>query len=308
MSTRNPRASVERATALARSLGYRVRESDCRDIDGTVNLDIAGYGDLVEVWFKEHPTTGYLRFHRGFLHGSAMSGDWCTTWTATAELVTSIADGQRVDITPPELRGEGIAASVREGWVRDTTLDPREITDWPERQARATVPFEVVDGRPVNPAGPTGRIGRNLGAWGENAAADPIVVAGAGADRRVLLIRRGDCGHWAIPGRMVDPGETANVALIRELREETGLGYGGFAVSLLDRRVVDDPRNTDWAWIASTVALIAMDEIEPTAGSDATDARWWPFPNLDTLRAAVTAAGEQLYAAHEALLALVPNA
>ncbi len=211
------------------------------------------------------------------------------------------------DITPPELRAGGIAASVAEGWVHDTALDPREVTDWPARQARAVVPFDVVDGRPVNPASPTGRIGRDLGAWGENTAVDPITVTGTGADRRVLLIRRGDCGHWAIPGGMVDPGETAAVALVRELREETGLGSGATDVRFLDQRVVEDPRNTDWAWITTTVALIAMDEAEPTAGSDATDARWWPFPDLDTLRAAVAADGGQLYAAHEALLALVPE-
>ncbi|OHV23255.1 hypothetical protein BBK14_24345 [Parafrankia soli] len=208
------------------------------------------------------------------------------------------------DITPHELTEAGIAAGLSAGWVLDTVTDPTAVLDWPARQAAALIPFEVVDGRPVNPAGPTGRIGRNLKAWGENQAADPIVVADTAAGRRLLLIRRDDTGEWAIPGGMVDPGETASVALIRELREETGLGYAEWAMRVLDRRIVDDPRNTDWAWIASTVALIAMRETEPTAGSDATDARWWPFDTLTGLAGAIRAAGDRLYPAHEPLLTL----
>ncbi|WP_200931298.1 NUDIX domain-containing protein [Frankia sp. R43] len=212
------------------------------------------------------------------------------------------------DITPPELRAECIAASVREGWVRDTQLDPSEITDWPARQARAVVPFEVVDGRPVNPAGPTGRIGRDLGAWGENAAADALVTAGAGADRQVLLIRRGDAGQWAIPGGMTDAGEHAEQAMRRELTEETGLNLTGVPVEVLWSGVVDDPRNTDWAWISSTLGRFELAEpAEVTGEDDATDARWWPYVDLDALHAALTAAGEQLYLAHEPLLALAAN-
>lgn len=213
-----------------------------------------------------------------------------------------------VDVTPPELRAGGIAASVREGWVRDTALDPREITDWPARQDRAVVPFAVIDGRPVNPAGPTGRVGRDLGAWGENAAADALVTAGAGAERLVLLIRRSDAGQWAIPGGQVEAGETAEQAMRRELAEETGLDLTGVPAEVLWSGVVDDPRATDWAWISSTLGRFELAQpAEVTGADDATDARWWPFADLETLRAAMAAASEQLYPAHEPLLALAAD-
>jgi len=42
----------------------------------------------------------------------------------------------------------------------------------------------------------------------------------------VLLIRRGRPpgeGRWSLPGGRVEPGETLAAALIREMREETGL-------------------------------------------------------------------------------------
>jgi 8-oxo-dGTP pyrophosphatase MutT (NUDIX family) len=52
----------------------------------------------------------------------------------------------------------------------------------------------------------------------------PTVVAlvrdGAG---RVLLVRRVDSGNWEPPGGRVDPGETAVDALVREVREESGV-------------------------------------------------------------------------------------
>ena len=39
----------------------------------------------------------------------------------------------------------------------------------------------------------------------------------------VLLQRRSDNGFWGLPGGSVEPGESVVEALIREVREETGL-------------------------------------------------------------------------------------
>ncbi len=43
---------------------------------------------------------------------------------------------------------------------------------------------------------------------------------------RLLLIRRGhepEAGRWSLPGGRVEPGETDQQAVVREVREETGL-------------------------------------------------------------------------------------
>lgn len=219
-------------------------------------------------------------------------------------MAVDLTDYRPVDATPPELGAEGIAASIAEGWVRDTTLHPETITDWPARQAAAIVPFRLFLGRPVNPVERTGRVGRNLPRWGENQAADPIVVAGAEPNRRVLLILRSDCVQWAIPGGKVDPGETAPAALVRELREETGVDLSSVTPDVLARAYVADPRNTDEAWTTTTAALFRLPAVVPAVGDDdALEARWWPFGSVDALDGAVRAAGGDLYEAHRLLLA-----
>jgi 8-oxo-dGTP diphosphatase len=46
------------------------------------------------------------------------------------------------------------------------------------------------------------------------------------ADGRLLLIRRGHAPHeglWSLPGGRVEPGESAEAAVVREVLEETGL-------------------------------------------------------------------------------------
>jgi ADP-ribose pyrophosphatase YjhB (NUDIX family) len=40
---------------------------------------------------------------------------------------------------------------------------------------------------------------------------------------RVLFIRRADDGRWGLPAGAVDPGESPGEAIVREVREETGL-------------------------------------------------------------------------------------
>ena len=51
----------------------------------------------------------------------------------------------------------------------------------------------------------------------------PGVAAVIFRDERVLLQRRDDNRQWGLPGGSVEPGESVRTAVIREVREETGL-------------------------------------------------------------------------------------
>lgn len=212
-------------------------------------------------------------------------------------------DYSPVDTTPDELTPEVIA---RDGapWWAEPYATPQDVPDWDQRLASALVPYSLDEhGTPRHPQGRTGRTGRTLPRWGENQAVDAVVLAGAGADRQVLLIQRADTGEWALPGGMVDPGETAIDAMSRELAEETGLDLGHLPPDIVDRGYVDDPRGTDLAWIVTTVGMYRLDHpITPAAGDDACDAQWFPAADLTVLTSMVILADGEIYSAHLPLL------
>nr|XP_050853132.1 ADP-ribose pyrophosphatase, mitochondrial isoform X3 [Vespula vulgaris] len=142
------------------------------------------------------------------------------------------------------------------------------------------------DGYPLNPVGRTGIVGRGvLGRWGPNHAADPIVTRWKRDSNDALeinkttnkpilqfvAIQRRDCKEWAIPGEN-------DIAKRNEMETNMNLFFtNGIEIY---KGYVDDPRNTDNAWI-ETVALNFHDEdnntfgqLPLTAGDDACNVRW----------------------------------
>ena len=126
-------------------------------------------------------------------------------------------------------------------------------------------------GRACNPRGRTGLEGRGaLGHWGPNHAADSMVTVKdpITGETRLVVIQGKDTKEWAIPGGMVDFGEAVNLTLEREFGEEAFAARGKVDQNVLKaiaemfknggteiyKGYVDDPRNTDHAWM-ETVAV-----------------------------------------------------
>lgn len=177
---------------------------------------------------------------------------------------------------------------------------------------------DPVTGRPRNPSGRTGITGRGrLRAWGPNLAGDPVVLRrGRDGDGplEVLAVRRSDVGLWGLPGcflqrgsggaggpevlaqlrRAVErkavhaarmtPGEAARAAALLDSLFETATPVAGGGLVR-----IDDPRNTDNAWLESAcVALVASPEVGrglplapgPLRESHVDKAAWLPVDSL----------------------------
>jgi ADP-ribose pyrophosphatase YjhB (NUDIX family) len=93
---------------------------------------------------------------------------------------------------------------------------------------------------------------------------------------RVLLIRRGTeplRGQWSIPGGLVDVGESLLDAVVREVREETGLLVEPVElIELLDRIHRHEGRVRYHYVIADYLCRVAGGALQ--AASDADAVRW----------------------------------
>src|SRR5271156_112954 len=98
---------------------------------------------------------------------------------------------------------------------------------------------------------------------------------------RLLLIKRGHepgAGLWSLPGGRIEPGETDAEALVREMREETGLAV---KPGRLLGRVQRPGLAGDVIDIRDYAATVTGGTLR--AGDDAADARWVAAPELATL-------------------------
>ena len=156
----------------------------------------------------------------------------------------------------------------------------------------------VLCGKPQNPIGRTGMKGRGLlGKYGPNHAADPIVTRfnpSTGKLEMVAILRK-DTGEKAIPGGMVE-GDTVPETLKKEFKEEALRHEDNLLLSskiltemdalfkhggeMIYRGYVDDPRNTDNAWMETQCHHIHIydkhlaEALPLQGGDDATHAMW----------------------------------
>lgn len=109
----------------------------------------------------------------------------------------------------------------------------------------------------------------------------------------ILLVQRADHpykGAWALPGGFLDLDRDADLddAAYRELAEETGVtldvASGWYLEQLYTYGRMDrDPRTRV---VTTAYYALAPKLADPTAGSDAVAARWWPVADLADLELA----------------------
>jgi 8-oxo-dGTP diphosphatase len=101
----------------------------------------------------------------------------------------------------------------------------------------------------------------------------PSVSALVWHQGRLLLVRRKApplAGMWALPGGKIAPGESPEAAVVREVREETGIRVED-PVAVDAAEVVDDGGCRSYR---ITVFAAKFAGGLPAAGDDAAEARW----------------------------------
>lgn len=125
---------------------------------------------------------------------------------------------------------------------------------------------------------------RELWYDGPNYTADAVIIDPEAA--KILLIERGDGGGWALPGGFIDPTDASGKeAAIREAKEEATITIEGKGQCIF-KGIVDDPRNSDRAWIETEAYLFCvLNQTRVEAQDDAINALWYDLAALPPLYA-----------------------
>ncbi len=113
----------------------------------------------------------------------------------------------------------------------------------------------------------------------------PVIAVGGVVFREgcVLLVRRATeplRGRWTLPGGRVEPGESLHAALVREMREETGLTVNvGPLLETVERKFREESTGVDYHYeIHDFACEITGGELR--AGSDAAEAAFIKLEEL----------------------------
>ncbi|MBT0159115.1 NUDIX hydrolase [Candidatus Bathyarchaeota archaeon A05DMB-2] len=113
-------------------------------------------------------------------------------------------------------------------------------------------------------------------------------VVGVGAiildDGKILLEKRKNQpgkGKWAVPGGLVELGETIEDAVIREVKEETGLEvYDPRLVDVVNYINLDENGAVKYHFVIIDY-LVTVKSGKPKAASDADALKWVPFNEVE---------------------------
>jgi ADP-ribose pyrophosphatase len=244
-------------------------------------------------------------------HTKCINGKYCNTDIIRSEHPTKWGFNDGYKYSPIYYESDILTQKHKPEWADE--IDPKTI-DFKKRFKNTNFGNFAVDsfGYPLNPIGPTGIRGRGiLGKWGPNTAADPLVTRWKrDSNDNVILknnhpilqfvaIKRRDTGEMAIPGGMVEPNEEMSLTAKREFGEEALNSLEMTEESRKDLSVkldkffkdshciyegyVDDPRNTDNAWMVTKCFLWhdnkgdIMKNFKLNAGDDACDVMWCDY-------------------------------
>lgn len=138
---------------------------------------------------------------------------------------------------------------------------------------------------------------------------NPVPTAGVAVrdGDTLLLVRRGGGpseGYWTLPGGYLEPDEPAPAAAVRELREEAGVDADATELRLLGTHLRELAGKASYREQHVLLVRYVVDcehvEGEPTAGTDAVEARFFVANDLPTpMRAHNRAFAERALAREE---------